>query len=102
MTFDLRSPEWATPHARLYSEALEMAAFGDRNGFTTVRISEHHGADDGDCPYPLAVASPVDARTSRIRPCVIALLLPLYDLVRLAEELVVVDNLSAGRLDVVF
>src|SRR4051794_6791012 len=102
MTFDLRSPEWATPHARLYSEALDMAAFADRSGFTTIRISEHHGAEDGYCPYPLAVASAVASRTTRVRPCVIALLLPLYDLVRLAEELTVVDNLSAGRLDVVF
>jgi alkanesulfonate monooxygenase SsuD/methylene tetrahydromethanopterin reductase-like flavin-dependent oxidoreductase (luciferase family) len=102
MTFDFRSPDWATPHARLYSEALEMAAFADRNGFTTVRISEHHGAEDGYCPYPLAVASAVASRSTRVRPCVIALLLPLYDLVRLAEELIIVDNISSGRLDVVF
>jgi alkanesulfonate monooxygenase SsuD/methylene tetrahydromethanopterin reductase-like flavin-dependent oxidoreductase (luciferase family) len=102
MTFDFRSPEWATPHARLYRESLEMAAFADRHGFTTIRISEHHGAEDGYCPYPLAAAAALGARTTRLRLCVIALLLPLYDPVRLAEELTIIDNLSGGRLEVVF
>jgi alkanesulfonate monooxygenase SsuD/methylene tetrahydromethanopterin reductase-like flavin-dependent oxidoreductase (luciferase family) len=102
MTFDFRSPEWATPHARLYRESLEMAAFADRHGFTTIRISEHHGAEDGYCPYPLAVASAMSSRTARARLCVIALLLPLYDPIRLAEELTIIDNLSGGRLEAVF
>jgi alkanesulfonate monooxygenase SsuD/methylene tetrahydromethanopterin reductase-like flavin-dependent oxidoreductase (luciferase family) len=41
------------------------------------------------------------ARTSRARLVVAALAGPFYDPLRLAEDLLVADNLSAGRLDVI-
>jgi alkanesulfonate monooxygenase SsuD/methylene tetrahydromethanopterin reductase-like flavin-dependent oxidoreductase (luciferase family) len=41
------------------------------------------------------------ARTSNVRFMIAALIVPLHDPLRLAEDLVVADNLSNGRLDVV-
>ena len=50
----------------------------------------------------MVLASAMAARTTTL-PIMIAvvLLLPLYDAVRLAEEMTVLDNLSRGRLSYV-
>jgi alkanesulfonate monooxygenase SsuD/methylene tetrahydromethanopterin reductase-like flavin-dependent oxidoreductase (luciferase family) len=66
-----------------------------------VAVSEHHGADDGYCPSPLVVAAAIAGRTRSVRILVSALVLPLYDPLRLAEDLAVLDLASAGRVDVI-
>jgi alkanesulfonate monooxygenase SsuD/methylene tetrahydromethanopterin reductase-like flavin-dependent oxidoreductase (luciferase family) len=56
---------------------------------------------DGYLPSPMALASAMAART-RTMPIVIAVvLLPLYDPIRLAEEMVVLDLISKGRVSYV-
>lgn len=49
VSFDMHSPEWATPTAELYAEALEMAAFADQIGVDRIGLMEHHG-----CRSPLS------------------------------------------------
>src|SRR5574340_751368 len=98
MRFDFRSPPFGTPPADLYAAALDMAAFADQHDFHTVFVSEHHLSDDGYLPSPLVVAGAVAARTSRINVTVSALIVPLYDPIRLAEDLTVLDHLSRGRV----
>jgi alkanesulfonate monooxygenase SsuD/methylene tetrahydromethanopterin reductase-like flavin-dependent oxidoreductase (luciferase family) len=102
MRFDLRNPSIAgtTMTARCRA-ALDMAGWADRNGFVTIVLSEHHGSDDGYLPSALTMAAAMAARTERIRLSVSAIVAPLHDPVRLAEEVAVVDAISAGRLDVV-
>ena len=51
--FDMRAPSFGTDRTWLYHEMLEMVSWGDRCGFTHVRISEHHGVADGYLPAPL-------------------------------------------------
>ncbi|NUP33215.1 MAG: LLM class flavin-dependent oxidoreductase [Streptomycetaceae bacterium] len=84
-----------------YSAALDMAAWADRLGFAAVTLSEHHGFADGYLPAPLTLAAAVAARTERIHLTIAAIPAPLYDPVRLAEEIAVVDLVSRGRLTVV-
>jgi alkanesulfonate monooxygenase SsuD/methylene tetrahydromethanopterin reductase-like flavin-dependent oxidoreductase (luciferase family) len=56
-----------------------------------VSLAEHHGLSDGYWPAPIVVAAAVAARTRQAEIHLRALLLPLYDPVRLAENLAVLD-----------
>ena len=101
LRFDLRAPDFGARPDVLYGAAIDMAEWADRNGFQHVRISEHHGSADGYCPAPLAALAAFAARTSRLRLRVSALILPLHDPLRVAEELAVIDIISKGRAEVV-
>lgn len=81
-----------------YRAAIDMAAYADQHGFTAVNFEEHHCADNGWLPSPLTMASAAAARTSNLQIGVMALLVTLYDPIRLAEDIAVVDLLSRGRL----
>ncbi|MFK8849343.1 LLM class flavin-dependent oxidoreductase [Streptomyces sp. Ac-502] len=91
------SPTPASLGAR-YRAAVEMAAFADDRGLTTVQTEEHHATDNGWMPAPLAFAGAVLGATRRITVTVSALITPLHDPLRLAEEIAVLDLLSGGRL----
>ena len=100
--FDLRAPAFSPASRReLFDAALEMAGFADERGFQVATLSEHHGVEDGYLPSPLVMAGVLAGRTRRIGLNVSALLVPLYDPVKLAEDLVVLDWASRGRLMVV-
>ena len=98
LRFDLRAPG-KTPAevAALYEAALAMCAWADARGFGGVSLSEHHGTDDGYLPAPLPLATAFAARSENLRISIAALLLPMYDPVKLAEDLVVLDHVSRGR-----
>ncbi|MFS4094835.1 LLM class flavin-dependent oxidoreductase [Streptomyces sp. AF1A] len=81
-----------------YRAALEMAAYADEHGIGTVQTEEHHGADDNWLPSPFAFAGAVFGATRRIAVTVSAVIGPLHDPLRLAEEISVLDLLSGGRL----
>jgi alkanesulfonate monooxygenase SsuD/methylene tetrahydromethanopterin reductase-like flavin-dependent oxidoreductase (luciferase family) len=101
MRFDLRSPDPART-TDLYAAAVDMAEWAETRGGILVALSEHHASPDGYLPSPLTLASAIAARTSSIPIMIAAALLPLYDPVRLAEEMVVLDHLSRGRVSYVF
>jgi alkanesulfonate monooxygenase SsuD/methylene tetrahydromethanopterin reductase-like flavin-dependent oxidoreductase (luciferase family) len=96
---DLRSPEFGPPHDVLYRQAIEMCAWADDHGCPRVVLSEHHGAADGYLPSPLVMAAAVAARTTTLRIMVSALVLSLRHPVAAAEDAVVVDVISGGRLE---
>ena len=81
-----------------YQASLDMAAYADEHGFDLVTLEEHHGADDGWSPSPLVSAGLVFGRCARIQVVIMALLLPLHDPLRLAEDIAVLDLASGGRL----
>ncbi len=97
--FDFRVPA-ADPAARqeVYARSLEQARYVDQHGHVGLMVSEHHGSADGYLPSPLLMASAFAAVTSRIPITVSALLVNLYDPLRLAEDLAVLDHLSGGRV----
>ncbi|MER5887356.1 LLM class flavin-dependent oxidoreductase [Streptomyces sp. NPDC001941] len=97
--FNLVDPE-ATPQSlsERYRAALEMAAYADEHGIDTVQTEEHHGAENNWLPSPFAFAGAVFGATRRISVTVSAVIGPLHDPLRLAEEIAVLDLLSAGRL----
>lgn len=98
---DLRAPASGIAASELYALALEQAAWLDEAGATTIMLSEHHGSADQNCPSPLVLAAAIGAVTTRCRILVAALVLPLHDPVRAAEDAAVADLVSGGRLDIV-
>ncbi|MFJ5950144.1 LLM class flavin-dependent oxidoreductase [Streptomyces noursei] len=97
--FNLAGPPVAPEElSARYRAAVEMAAYADAHGVGMVQTEEHHATDNGWMPSPLAFAGAVLGTTSRIGVTVSALLSPLHDPLRLAEDLAVLDLLGAGRL----
>jgi len=102
MRFDMRAPaEGSASAAQLYAAALEMAEWGEQHGCIQLVVSEHHASPDGYLPSPLVLASALAGRTRRTGIQVQALIVPLHDPIELAEDMAVLDLLSAGRVSYV-
>ncbi|HEV3281372.1 MAG TPA: LLM class flavin-dependent oxidoreductase [Acidimicrobiales bacterium] len=102
LRFDFRNPGFAgTTMADRYAAALDMAEWADRLGCISIAVSEHHGSPDGYLPSPVPMLAAMAARTTHVRLLVGALIAPFHDPLRLAEEMVVLDHLSKGRVDVI-
>jgi alkanesulfonate monooxygenase SsuD/methylene tetrahydromethanopterin reductase-like flavin-dependent oxidoreductase (luciferase family) len=98
MRFDMRAPSFGASTTELYAAALEMAAFAESRGALAAAVCEHHTMADGYLPSPLVLATAMAARTSTLPIMTAALILPLYDPIRLAEDMVVLDIISGGRV----
>ncbi|EFG77942.1 hypothetical protein HMPREF0591_2158 [Mycobacterium parascrofulaceum ATCC BAA-614] len=102
LRFDMRAPGWAGPTADLYAAAIDMCAWAENRGAVLAVLSEHHGTDDGHLPAPLTLASAIAARTRTLAILLAAVPIPLWDPVRLAEEMSVLDLISGGRVSYAF
>ncbi len=85
-------------NSELYSTALDQLQYADENGVPLVKLSEHHNTAFGYLPSPILFAGAIAVRTKRMRfqPRV---LMPLLDPLRVAEDTLVVDTLSNGRIE---
>lgn len=86
-------------HRELYKDTLENVKLAEDLGFYSAWLSEHHFMEDGYCSSPLAMAAAMAAVTSNIRIGTGALILPLHNPVRIAEDSATVDIISGGRFD---
>lgn len=100
--FDMRAPEFGTPAPALYAAALDMSAYADEMGVSRINLMEHHGSEDGYLPSPFVMGGGVAARTKQCRITLGAVILPLHDPVKIAEQIAVLDQMSGGRLEVIF
>jgi len=98
LRFDMRAPATGAPPEALYDAAIEMASWSEPRGALTVILSEHHVTGDGYLPSPMILASALAARTTTLPITVAVVLLPLYQPIRLAEEMIVLDIISRGRV----
>lgn len=96
--YDLRGPAGGPSHADLYRTALDQAAWCEQHRFDMLVLSEHHGVGDGYLPSPLTMAASMSAVTTSIPIMISALLVPLHDPIRLAEQIAVLDLASQGRV----
>src|ERR1700753_2452951 len=95
LRFDFRNPAQAgVSTADQYAAALDMVQWADELGCVNVMLSEHHGSADGYLPSPVPMLAAIAARPSRVPFTIAALVAPFYDPLRLAEDLVVADNIS--------
>jgi alkanesulfonate monooxygenase SsuD/methylene tetrahydromethanopterin reductase-like flavin-dependent oxidoreductase (luciferase family) len=101
LRFDMRAPSIGAHPTALYAAAGEMAAWAETRGCVAAVLCEHHCADDGYLPAPLMLGAAIAARTERLMLNLV-IILPFYDIARLAEDMAVLDHLSAGRASYVF
>ena len=99
LRYDLRAPAFANvTHAELYRACLDQCAWGDEHGIDLAVLSEHHGVDDGYMSSPLTLAAAIAGRTRRLQINIAAILVPLHDPLRLAEQIATVALVSGDRL----
>ncbi len=99
--FDMRAPAFGASPVELYNSALDMAAYADEFGIDRVLVMEHHASEDGYLPSPFVMAGGIASRTRQARIVLGAIILPLHDPVKIAEQMAVLDLMSGGRLDVI-
>lgn len=90
-------PPWKTAHQELKDE-LEQIVLGDELGFHSAWVAEHNARVYGvvsSAPVYLAAAA---AKTKQIKLGTAVVRLPLYNPLKLAEDLALVDVVSDGRL----
>lgn len=84
-----------------YAAAIDMAEWADQLGCVAIAVSEHHTSPDGYLPSPIPMLAAMAARTKNVRFMIAALIAPYHDPLRLAEDLIVLDNISKGRVDLI-
>ena len=89
----------AEPLRQLYEERLQLLEVADSAGFFCYHLAEHHSTPLGMAPSPALFLSAAAQRTQSIRLGPLVYLLPLYNPLRLIEEVAMLDQLSGGRLE---
>ena len=86
-----------------YRLLLESAKFADQNDFSCIWTPERHFDDFGGIfPNPALTSAALAMITENIELRAGSLISPTHDLIRIAEEWSVVDNLSNGRIAISF
>ena len=103
MRFNMIAPDVEPArHSAMHKEMLDMAEYGEKNGISIISTEEHHGAANGWSPCPMTFAASIFGRTKTTMVSFSAILLPLHDPLRVAEQLAVLDLLSGGRTFTIF
>jgi alkanesulfonate monooxygenase SsuD/methylene tetrahydromethanopterin reductase-like flavin-dependent oxidoreductase (luciferase family) len=89
----------ARPLQQLYEERLRLLEAADAAGFSAYHLAEHHATSLGMASSPGLFLAAATQRTQRIRLGPLVYLLPLYNPLRLIEEICILDHLSGGRLE---
>ena len=85
--------------ADLFETRLKLIEQYDRSGFRSYHIAEHHSTPLGMAPSPSVFLAAVAQRTTRLRFGPLLYVTPMYHPLRVAEEVVMLDHMSRGRLE---
>ena len=83
---------------QIYAEMDEQVKLAEEIGFEIAWFAEHHFSNYCVCPSPLGIIHYMAGRTSRIKLAPGVIVAPLYEPMRMLEDLSVADILSDGRL----
>jgi putative FMN-dependent luciferase-like monooxygenase len=90
----------AAPAAERYRLAAEQIAHAERFGYDAAWVAQHHFHEhEGGLPSPFVFLGHLAARTTKIRLGTGIVTLPLELPVRVAEDAIVLDLISNGRLE---
>jgi luciferase family oxidoreductase group 1 len=85
--------------ASAFGPQMDLSVYAEQLGYDELWVSEHHFNRFSQSGSTLPLMAYLAAKTSRIRIGSAAILLPLHDPKRVAEDLATIDILSGGRLD---
>ena len=85
--------------ADLFETRLKLVEQYDRSGFRSYHIAEHHSTPLGMAPSPSVFLAAVAQRSQRLRFGPLLYVTPMYHPLRVAEEVVMLDHMSRGRLE---
>ena len=90
------------PYGQVLSEGRQIARYCDRNGWDSIWTTEHHFGHEGleVCPNPTLMGVDLAAHTERIRIGQAANIITFRHPIQVAEDLAMLDHMSAGRLEV--
>lgn len=87
------------PHRDVHARVTAEIEAADRLGYDTAWVAEHHFSNQyGIMPDVFTYMGYLAARTSRIKLGTAVVTLPLYEPVRVVENMAFVDILSGGRV----
>ena len=87
-------------YADMYANHLEIVEFVDQAGMDFYFVAEHHfDLGFSECPSPGTFLGAASQRTKKIRLGPLVYVLPLWNPIRVAEEVALLDNLTQGRLE---
>jgi alkanesulfonate monooxygenase SsuD/methylene tetrahydromethanopterin reductase-like flavin-dependent oxidoreductase (luciferase family) len=88
------------PLQSVYRQRLDLVKAYDEAGFYAFHLAEHHGSPLGLAPSPSVFLGAVAACTTRLRFGPLVYTLPLYEPLRLIQEIGMLDQMSGGRLEI--
>jgi alkanesulfonate monooxygenase SsuD/methylene tetrahydromethanopterin reductase-like flavin-dependent oxidoreductase (luciferase family) len=88
------------PLADLYEQRLQLLEYADEAGFYCYHLAEHQATPLSMAPSPGVFLAAATQRTHRLRLGPLVYLLPLYNPLRLVQEVCMLDHMSRGRLEV--
>ena len=87
------------PHRAVHARVTAEIQAADRLGYDTAWVAEHHFSNQyGIMPDVFTYMGYLAAQTTRIRLGTAVVTLPLYDPIRVVENMAFVDILSGGRV----
>src|SRR5258706_3788896 len=87
------------PHRAVHARVTAEIQAADRLGYDTAWVAEHHFSNQyGIMPDVFTYMGYLAAQTSRIRLGTAVVTVPLYDPIRVVENMAFVDILSGGRI----
>src|SRR6184192_3346885 len=93
-----QNPGNALPDAEVYRQELRLAEMAEPLGFESIWSVEHHFTDYTMCPDVLQFLTYMAGRTTKVQLGSMVVVLPWHDPVRAAEQIVMLDHMSNGRL----
>ena len=82
----------------VYEDDIALAVQAETLGYDSVWSVEHHFTSYTMCPDPLTMLSYLAGRTTRVQLGSMVVVLPWHDPIRVAEQAVMLDTMSGGRL----
>lgn len=87
------------PWAEVYRQGIDRVAYADELGYDYMFIGEHHFTEDGHAPSLFPLFASIASATTQIRLNTYVFLLPLHHPLNVAEDVIAVDLLSNGRME---
>src|SRR2546421_1990840 len=86
------------PDHEVYQADLRLADLAEPLGFESVWSVEHHFTNYTMCPDVLQFLTYMAGRTTNVQLGSMVVVLPWHDPVRVAEQILMLDHMSGGRL----